>query len=104
MQELKFRAWNEADKSYDYADLTPGSELYFDADTIIEQFTGLRDKNEQEIYEGDIFNLLGKAGKIISGPNTVELADFLGGHYWIINNGETPIYEVIGNIHELEET
>ena len=63
MRELKFRAWvsygeklEKPNYSLDYDCL----DRFFedndenDTDQCIEQYTGLRDKNGKEIYEGDI--------------------------------------------------
>jgi hypothetical protein len=69
---------------------------------VVEQFTGLLDKNGKEIYEGDIFNWEHN-GVAVSCNNIVDMADFLGGHYWIVHNRGKPEYEVIGNVHENPE-
>jgi len=60
MRELKFRAWDtKKNKMWDMEELG-----YFMFDNITEaetkfnsilmQFTGLKDKNDKEVYEGDI--------------------------------------------------
>lgn len=106
MRIIKFRAWYEPGKNYvpEGGYLAP---IYANKNVedgyILEQFTGLLDKNGKEIYEGDIFRLCD--GDFYETPPTVvELSDFLGGNYWLVNNGrENPEYEVIGNIHENPE-
>lgn len=70
MREIKFRAWDNENKEMlkvqelDFEDTFYGGRLairtdqyndYFDLeDMILMQFTGLKDKNGKEIYDGDI--------------------------------------------------
>lgn len=65
MRELKFRAWDKVEKKmlFDadpFAIYVSGSnepllaETHRNEDCIFEQYTGLKDKNGKEIYEGDI--------------------------------------------------
>ena len=119
MREIKFRAWCQRLKKYyfnvgthpsimqwceDYKKESPGalivSPLY--ENYIIEQFTGLRDKNGREIYEGDIVTVDG----------VLYFVEWRGAGDWFIDPEcddafmFTPsIYEleIIGNIHENPE-
>lgn len=80
-------------------------EFHTDADDVLMQYTGLKDKNGVEIYEGDIL-WLGDAGSIVQ----ILWSDFKLRLKWVNPMGASDnIYawkddlEVIGNIYENPE-
>jgi hypothetical protein len=59
MREIKFRAWNKKAHDYEtgwaYPSQMVGPGFAFDVPDhiVLMQYTGLKDKNGKEIYEGD---------------------------------------------------
>ena len=115
-REIKFRAWSIKKRKYLDIDTSYCANgkvcgivcdgVVYDTDNIIlEQDTGLKDKNGKEICEGDIVKLYDRYVSAI-----IWQDDYCGFRwhskldgYCILAKDSEEYYEVIGNIHENQE-
>lgn len=126
MREIKFRAWNTKQEFMDTAwliDWEHGIVCHSKhnkstiEDCVIMQYTGLKDKNEREIFEGDLIDFYDFwdeiTGGYAEGKSRVGKVEYIGTGFFVtdikdeeyesdlfllkINDDEL---EVVGNIHE----
>lgn len=132
MRDIKFRIWDGAKNEWLASSNKDALPYYgfalvgevmtvqsppvwsLDEGNVVEQFTGLKDRNGTEIYEGDICSFTSKTGKHVG---TVEWTDDLAGFglRMVKNNFlytfseldtmgvNLDMLEVIGNVHKDSE-
>lgn len=131
MRELKFRAWYKSGKKMIYniqnefeERIELGMDCFSDYlkndDFIVEQYTGLHDKNGKEIYEGDILKWKCYREIVEGGVEEIEIIEKIAKVYWeegdasfvvghwlrqlgrLVNEDKNEA-EIIGNIHDNSE-
>lgn len=122
-RQLKFRIWDKTEK--EFTNVSPsfvcGSEekvfefcgsLYQRKNWVIQQFTGLYDKNKKPIYEGDIIKytrLIEKERRIVELFSFIKFQDakfgfdLTGFNDMFYDLSDEPDFEVVGNIFEHSE-
>ena len=116
MRELEFRAWWKDTKRFLDCDewyMTCSGAKYLhyavmpykDDNFIIEQYTGLKDKNGTKIFEGDIVNMLNITDYPMQIKWNKKWARFI--FYNLVDKTEMNLFteqcEVIGNIYDNPE-
>ena len=111
MRQLKFRVWDTRDNEFVHVDDLYWFEENFihnseDASASIQQYTGIKDCNEVEIYEGDLVSFkVNTFAEILSFENQEvkyldEYAMFILGDYCLRDYIIHESIEVTGNIYE----
>ena len=132
MREIKFRAWDKVHECYlydvqDAYDTLSGCVKYEDGEDadydeecfagflnndqyVVEQYTGLHDKNGRKIYEGDIVHAYDQEPNRdepdYRGSEATGIVEFHGSMFMLDDDivlDYPPILEVIGNFFENPE-
>lgn len=101
-REIKFRAWDRSQKYMAYQG-TPDLEtiqsfMHHFGDKILMQFTGLKDKNGKEIYEGDIVDFNGTVCYVFYAYAGFRITPIPNVRIGGINTERD--FTIIGNIYE----
>lgn len=106
-REIKFRAWFVEDEDMQDCDKIDLPNKTHHKDVIAMQYTGLKDKNGKEIYEGDIviFDNNPKFDSVVKwGDGGFKITlNKKKGYIFPLNATYAETCEIIGNIYENQE-
>ena len=112
MREIKFRAWDKKNNVMDFAyhwTTTILDWFNFPDKFVVMQYTGLKDKNGKEIYDGDIVYIKAflpekNIVRFNRGGFCLEPITGIESSFWSdIKYAEDERSEIIGNIYENKE-
>ena len=115
MRTIKYRAWDAERKimCYEFESLSPSMDYgvlvvgRFDKDYYeleLMQYTGLKDKNGKEIYEGDILESGDEILKVLYNSSMAAFdVEYMGGDVDSLGEMHMNHVEIIGNICETPE-
>lgn len=122
MRDIKFRFWDNLKKEF-----VLNKRFYLEKDQsflqhelgiTIQQYTGLKDRNTKEIYEGDIVKYIGEDDLIYHLPGSISIGEYfthgkeffhfgvrmkridMQDCYFGISLKDSMEYEILGNIFE----
>lgn len=105
-REIKFRVWDKVDymsSPFTLQDLQL-KKVEFTSDCPVMQFTGLKDKNGKEVYEGDILQSIATKIKyeVVFSSKGAFSGEAIGTSHFSPGMWKTTA-EIIGNIHQNPE-